>query len=51
MAKEVEGLEKRLKSSGFLDKASDEVIEETKAMLTEKTERLETIRRSLEDLN
>ena len=48
--KDLVGLEKRLNSSGFLSKASPEVIEETKAQLVEKQEKLAALKRSIEEL-
>ena len=47
---QVVGLEKRLGSSGFLSKASDDVVAETKQQLDEKKERLSTIQKSLDKL-
>merc|ERR1711988_1715717 len=51
LEKEVGGLEKRLGSSGFLQKATADVVEETKKQLQEKQEQLDTINRSLAELD
>ena len=50
MEKDVMGLEKRLNSSGFLGKASAEVVEETQQTLADKKLQLATIQKSLDQL-
>jgi valyl-tRNA synthetase len=51
LEKDCGGLAARLASSGFLRKASAEVVAETQAALAEKTEALAGVRRSLADLD
>lgn len=51
LEKDAGGLSKRLASSGFLSKASAEVVADTQAQLAEKTEALAGVRRSLADLD
>ena len=50
MEKDVAGLEKRLGSSGFLSKASPEVVAETAATLEEKKAAIAVVKKSLTDL-
>lgn len=50
LEKDVGGLEKRLSSSGFLSKASAEVVAETQALLAKNTEAIVGVKRSLADL-
>lgn len=51
LEKDVGGLEKRLSSSGFLSKASAEVVAETQALLAKNTEAIVGVKRSLADLD
>ena len=44
-------MQARLGSSGFLSKATPEVVAESKKMLEEKQEQLAVLKRSLDDLD
>lgn len=50
IGKDVAGLEKRLGSSGFLSKASPEVVAETTGQLEEKKKAMAVVEQSLADL-
>ena len=51
LQKDINGLESRLKSKGFIDKAPDSVIAEVKATLADKVEQLSAVSQSIESLS
>ena len=50
LAKDIAGLEGRLKNPGFADKAPPKVVDETRAQLAEKVEQKATLDASIADL-
>ena len=50
LRKDISGLENRLQSKGFIDKAPDSVVAEVKANLADKVEQLNAVNKSIESL-
>ena len=50
LKKDIEGLETRLTSKGFADKAPPNVIAEVKGTVTEKKEQLSAVEKSISDM-